>query len=61
MTGVQTCALPIFSSDNTAANGSSQRDVQRGVAVDVHFPHNLVTSGRYGPDTTWSLDFGWQP
>lgn len=51
----------ILSSDNTAANGSSQRDVQRGVAVDVHFPHNLVTSGRYGPDTTWSLDFGWQP
>ncbi|HKO94657.1 MAG TPA: translocation/assembly module TamB domain-containing protein, partial [Polyangiaceae bacterium] len=51
----------ILSQDNTTANGSGQRDVQRGVSIDVHFPHNLVTSGRYGPDTTWSLDFGWQP
>jgi len=50
----------IISSDKSTSD-SGQRDLQRGVSIDVHFPHNLFTSGRYGPDTTWSLDFGWQP
>jgi autotransporter translocation and assembly factor TamB len=50
----------IISSDKSTSDGG-QRDLQRGVSIDVHFPHNLFTSGRYGPDTTWSLDFGWQP
>ena len=37
------------------------KDVQTGVLIELHFPYNLVSSGRYGPDTTWSLDLGWQP
>lgn len=40
---------------------SSEQDVQTGVLIELYFPHNLLTSGRYGPDTTWSFDVGWQP
>jgi translocation and assembly module TamB len=40
---------------------SGSKEVDRGVLIELFFPHNLVTSGRYGPDTTWSLDVGWQP
>lgn len=50
----------IFSSEaKDSQTGESQ--LQRGVLVELYFPYNLVTSGRYGPDTTWSIDLGWQP
>jgi hypothetical protein len=42
-------------------NEQSQSDVQGGLEVELYFPYHLVTSGRYGPDATWSLDVGWQP
>jgi hypothetical protein len=50
----------ILSSEKLDEQGT-QRDVQPGVLIELHFPHNLVTSGRYGPSTTWTVDIGWQP
>jgi hypothetical protein len=50
----------IVSSERQVESGGD-RDVQGGVLIELHFPYNLVTSGRYGPDTTWSVDLGWQP
>jgi hypothetical protein len=50
----------ILSSEKQDEQGT-QRDVQPGVLIELHFPYNLVTSGRYGPDTTWTIDIGWQP
>jgi hypothetical protein len=50
----------ILSSEKMDEQGT-QRDVQPGVLIELHFPHNLVTSGRYGPSTTWTVDLGWQP
>jgi autotransporter translocation and assembly factor TamB len=40
---------------------SGEKDVQTGVLIELYFPHDLVSSGRYGPDATWSFDVGWQP
>jgi len=40
---------------------SGPRDVNHGVLVELYFPHNLVTSGRYGSNSSWSFDLGWQP
>jgi len=50
----------ILSSEKMDEQGT-QREVQPGVLIELHFPYNLVTSGRYGPDTTWTVDIGWQP
>ena len=29
--------------------------------LELYLPHDLVTSGQYGPGETWSLDLGWEP
>jgi autotransporter translocation and assembly factor TamB len=50
----------ILATEKQAEQGG-ERDVQPGVLIELHFPYNLVTSGRYGPDTTWTIDLGWQP
>jgi hypothetical protein len=50
----------IFSSDK-ASEQYGRRELQPGVLMELFFPYNLVTSGRYGPDSTWSLDIGWHP
>ena len=48
-------------SSEKQADQAGSKDVQTGVLIELHFPYNLVSSGRYGPDTTWSVDLGWQP
>jgi autotransporter translocation and assembly factor TamB len=32
-----------------------------GALLEIYFPKNLYSAGQYGPGTTWSVDFGWQP
>jgi hypothetical protein len=49
-----------ISSDRQGATGGDD-DLRPGVLIELYFPHDLVSSGRYGPDATWSLDLGWQP
>jgi autotransporter translocation and assembly factor TamB len=48
-------------SSEKQGEASGQKDVQTGVLIELYFLHDLVSSGRYGPDTTWSFDVGWQP
>jgi autotransporter translocation and assembly factor TamB len=50
----------IVSSGKQAEDGSEQKS-EHGVLIELYFPYNLVTSGRYGSDATWSVDLGWQP
>ncbi|MEY4544097.1 MAG: hypothetical protein RL685_292 [Pseudomonadota bacterium] len=38
-----------------------QQDTAGGVLLELYLPHDLVTSGQYGPGETWSLDLGWEP
>jgi autotransporter translocation and assembly factor TamB len=44
-----------------SGNGQQQQDTGGGVLLELYLPHDLVTSGQYGPGETWSLDLGWQP
>jgi hypothetical protein len=44
------------SEDDQASSG-----VQSGVLLELYLPHDLVTSGSYGPGETWSVDLGWEP
>jgi hypothetical protein len=30
------------------------------VLVELYFPHQLFSTGQWGPGTTWSIDWGWQ-
>jgi hypothetical protein len=44
----------------SGAGQSQQATTQAGVLVELYFPHQLFTTGQWGPGTTWSLDWGWQ-
>lgn len=39
----------------------NKQSTQGGVLIELYLPHDLVTSGQYGPGQTWSVDLGWQP
>jgi autotransporter translocation and assembly factor TamB len=41
-------------------NQGQAASTQAGVLLELYFPHQLFTTGQYGPGTTWSLDWGWQ-
>ncbi len=43
------------------ADEQQQQDTAGGVLLELYLPHDLVTSGQYGPGETWSLDLGWEP
>ena len=46
---------------STGGQGQAQASTtQAGVLVEFYFPHQLFTTGQWGPGTTWSLDWGWQ-
>lgn len=47
----------IFAKEGTAGQQSSTR---AGVLLELYFPHQLFTTGQWGPGTTWSIDWGWQ-
>jgi hypothetical protein len=44
-----------------SGSGEQQQDTGGGVLLELYLPHDLVTSGQYGPGETWSLDLGWEP
>jgi hypothetical protein len=37
-----------------------ETSTQAGVLLELYFPHQLFSTGQWGPGTTWSLDWGWQ-
>jgi translocation and assembly module TamB len=46
-------------SGNQRSQGQ-EASTQAGVLVELYFPHQLFSTGQWGPGTTWSLDWGWQ-
>ena len=44
-----------------SGSGQQQQDTGGGVLIELYLPHDLVTSGQYGPGETWSIDLGWEP
>jgi translocation and assembly module TamB len=46
-------------SGNQGSQGQAA-STQAGVLVELYFPHQLFSTGQWGPGTTWSLDWGWQ-
>jgi autotransporter translocation and assembly factor TamB len=62
--GVYLEGIVAGSSDNEGGGGESESSsggVQGGVLLELYLPHDLVTSGQYGPGETWSVDLGWEP
>lgn len=47
-------------SGNQGGQGQQATSTQAGVLLELYFPHQLFTTGQWGPGTTWSLDWGWQ-
>lgn len=43
------------------AQGEAAAQTNFGALLELYHPKNLFTAGQYGPGTTWSVDFGWQP
>jgi hypothetical protein len=41
-------------------SNAQQNSTQAGVLVELYFPHQLFSTGQWGPGATWSLDWGWQ-
>jgi hypothetical protein len=41
--------------------GSARNQVGTGVLLELYFPHDLLTSGQYGPGEVWSVDVAWEP
>ena len=44
-----------------SGDDEQQQDTGGGVLLELYLPHDLVTSGQYGPGETWSVDLGWEP
>ena len=45
---------------NEQEASTQDANVHGGALVEIYFPWNLFTAGQYGPDSTWSVDVGWQ-
>jgi len=41
--------------------GGARNQVGTGVLLELYFPHDLLTSGQYGPGEVWSVDVAWEP
>lgn len=44
----------------TKEEAAGQQSTQAGVLVELYFPHQLFSTGQWGPGATWSIDWGWQ-
>ncbi len=41
-------------------DGETETDTSFGTLLEIYFPKNFFTAGRYGPGSTWSVDLGWR-
>lgn len=62
ITGVYVEGIVEREGSSSPGGGQAQAasSTQAGVLLELYFPHQLFTTGQYGPGTTWSLDGGWQ-
>jgi translocation and assembly module TamB len=60
ITGVYVEGIVEREGSGNERNTGQQSSTQAGVLVELYFPHQLFSTGQWGPGTTWSLDGGWQ-
>jgi autotransporter translocation and assembly factor TamB len=60
ITGIYVEGIVEREGSNAARGQSQQASTQAGVLLELYFPHQLFSTGQWGPGTTWSLDWGWQ-
>ena len=48
----------IVANDQDAS--TQDANVHGGALIEIYFPWDLFSAGQYGPDSTWSVDVGWQ-
>lgn len=60
ITGVYVEGIVEREGAGSSAGQSQQATTQAGVLVELYFPHQLFTTGQWGPGTSWSIDWGWQ-
>lgn len=60
ITGVYVEGIVEREGSNNSRGQSQQASTQAGVLLELYFPHQLFSTGQWGPGTTWSIDWGWQ-
>jgi hypothetical protein len=60
ITGVYVEGIVEREGSGNTRNQGQEASTQAGVLVELYFPHQLFSTGQWGPGTTWSLDWGWQ-
>jgi translocation and assembly module TamB len=60
ITGVYVEGIVEREASGSSGAQSQQATTQAGVLVELYFPHQLFTTGQWGPGTSWSIDWGWQ-
>jgi hypothetical protein len=60
ITGVYVEGIVEREGANDSRGQSQDASTQAGVLLELYFPHQLFSTGQWGPGTTWSLDWGWQ-
>ncbi len=44
-----------------SGTGASTSSAMLDFLIELYFPHNLVGTGRFSPETAWGLDVTWEP
>jgi translocation and assembly module TamB len=60
ITGVYVEGIVEREGSGSSGGQGQEASTQAGVLVELYFPHQLFSTGQWGPGTTWSLDWGWQ-
>jgi translocation and assembly module TamB len=60
ITGVYVEGIVEREGSNDSRGQAQQASTQAGVLLELYFPHQLFSTGQWGPGTTWSIDWGWQ-
>ncbi|HTV24499.1 MAG TPA: translocation/assembly module TamB domain-containing protein, partial [Polyangiaceae bacterium] len=60
ITGVYVEGIVEREGSGSSRGQSQEPSTQAGVLLELYFPHQLFSTGQWGPGTTWSLDWGWQ-
>jgi translocation and assembly module TamB len=60
ITGVYVEGIVEREGSGSSRSQGQEASTQAGVLVELYFPHQLFSTGQWGPGTTWSLDWGWQ-
>lgn len=60
ITGVYVEGIVEREGSGNSRGQTQEASTQAGVLLELYFPHQLFSTGQWGPGTTWSIDWGWQ-